>query len=80
MESKIDNIADLNPEAILWDGFDDAVIGYHGDGKAVYDEGKMINILVERDKMTYEDALEYLHFNVFHAYVGEYTPLHITLL
>jgi|TARA_R100000664_G_C2755906_1_gene143691 hypothetical protein len=80
MSNIIDTIAELNHEAILWDGFNDAVIGYHRDGKVVYDEDKMIKILMERDGMTIEDAIEYLNFNVFCAYVGEYTPVHITLL
>jgi len=30
--------------------------------------------------MEEEEALEYLEFNVFGAYVGEYTPIHIELL
>ena len=70
--------ADMNPEAIVWDGFDDAIIGYDMmESKAVYDEAKRAEILMERDGMTYEDAIDYLGFNVFCAYVGEYTPINI---
>lgn len=68
-----------NDDAVLWDGFDDAIIGHDGNGKIVYDADKMKDILVERDEMTEEEALEYLSFNVFGSDVGEYTPIHVFL-
>ena len=78
--TKRELIAELNPEAIVWDGFDDAIIGYDmREWKAIYDEAKMTDILMERDGMTYGDAIAYLGFNVFCAYVGEYTPINIHL-
>ena len=71
-------IAELNPETIVWDGFDDAIIGYDmREWKAIYDEAKMADILMERDGMTHEDATDYLDYNVLSAYVGEYTPINI---
>ena len=76
--TKRELIADLNPEAIVWDGFDDAIIGYDlREWRAIYDEEKMADILMERDGMTYEDAIDYLGFNVFSTYVGDYTPINI---
>lgn len=51
-----------NPNALLADGFDKALIGIgrQGPGKvlAVYDREKCIDILVE-EGATYEDAEEY---------------------
>jgi len=76
--TKRELIADLNPEAIVWDGFDDAIIGYDmREWKVIYDSVKMAEILVERDEMSYEDAIDYLCYNVFSTYVGEYTPINI---
>tara|TARA_R110000824_G_scaffold121104_1_gene277039 strand:+ start:316 stop:579 length:264 start_codon:yes stop_codon:yes gene_type:complete len=76
--TKRELIADLNPEAIVWDDFDDAIIGYDmREWRVIYDEAKMADILMERDGMTYEDAIDYLGFNVFCAYVGDYTPINI---
>lgn len=73
-------IIEMNPEAIVWDGFDEAIIGYDmRESKAVYDQAKMTDILMERDGMTYEEAIDYLGFNVFCIYVGEYTPINIHL-
>ena len=80
-ETNRDKLAELLPEAIVWDGFDDAIVGYSPyGGTAVYDINKMVEILMDGDQMEEEEALEYLEFNVFCAYVGEYTPIHIELL
>ena len=75
-----DEIKELaDPEAIQWDNFDDALVGVDRDGKLVYDIDKMINMLVTKDGMSEDEAIEYLDFNVFGAYVGELTPIHINL-
>ena len=65
------------PEALIADGFDEAIVGYTFQGKLVYEIPKMVHILVKRDKMTVDDALEYLDYNVLGAYVGEMTPVYI---
>lgn len=72
-------IADLNPEALLADGFEEAAIGYvanqHHALVVVYDYEKCVQILVSRDGMTDDDAREYLGFNTLSAYVGENGPI-----
>jgi hypothetical protein len=68
-----------DPEAVVWTDFDEAIIGTDYSGKLVYNINKMIEILVTRDGMTEEEAMEYLDFNVFSAYVGELTPVHVYL-
>jgi hypothetical protein len=69
-------------EAIVWDGFEAALLGTltcpDGVERAVYSVGHMVDVLVERDGMTPEDAEEYLAFNVLGAYVGPATPLHVS--
>ena len=65
-------------EAIIFaQGFDNAIIGIDCNGIVAYDISKMVNILVVRDKMTEEEALEYLEFNTFGSYIGENTPIYI---
>jgi hypothetical protein len=82
----IDEISMVCPEALLADGFDDALIGYAwgtpsgGCGVAVYDRDKCIAILMSRDGMTYEDAEEFFDFNVEGAYVGPMTPIFVSVL
>lgn len=67
-----------NPDAVLFDGFDEALIGtwsrFNVGPLALYDYNKCIHILINRDGMTHEEAVEYFDFNVIGAWVGEYTP------
>lgn len=62
-----------------WDGFDNAIIGIgercSTDSMIVYDYKKMVKILVMRDNMTYEEAEEYIDFNIIGAWIGDTTPI-----
>jgi len=73
-----DNYSDFVDDILLADGFEEAFLGvsesYGLKPRACYDIGKCLDILVERDGMTLEEANEYFNFNVVGAYVGEYTP------
>jgi len=68
-------------ELLFADGFGTAIMGVSvtgggsGDAKVVYDYDKCISILIKRDGMTYNDAVEFLEFNTLGAYVGEHTPI-----
>lgn len=42
---------------------------------AVYDYDKCVDILIERDGMSYDEAVDYMEFNVIGAYVGQQTPI-----
>lgn len=67
--------------AIFWDGFDNAIIGIDTNGRIVYDTNKMESILVKKGKMTLDEAIEYLDFNVYYNYVSEdLNPIHVTIL
>jgi hypothetical protein len=77
-----EDIAEINPEALVCDGFDDAIIGVAERinlGPVVaYSVDKIINIMMERDGMTYEEALEFYDYNIVGSWMGEYTPVFIT--
>jgi|APSaa5957512535_1039671.scaffolds.fasta_scaffold188302_2 hypothetical protein len=75
--TKLEQISETSPESIIADGFDDAIIGLSWDSKVVYDANKCIEILIGEDEITYDDAIEFLEFNTFSAYVGENTPIFI---
>jgi hypothetical protein len=76
-----EEIEEINPEALLCDGFDEAIIGMAERinlGPIVaYDVDKMIDIMIERDGMTYEDAIEYFDYNILGAWMGENTPVYV---
>lgn len=71
-------LIDLYPEDefLIADGFDDAVIGVdYGSSRLIYSCKKCIEILIEQDEMTPEDAIEHFQYNVAGAWVGEKTPI-----
>ena len=63
----------------IWDGYDDCIIGVGTrcgmTDVFIYDKHKMITKLVRRDDMTYEEALEFIDFNIAGAFIGEDTPI-----
>jgi len=64
--------------ALLADGFEDALIGFGYQFTypiAVYNREKCIEILMDRDGMDDEEAIEYFDFNVSGAWAGESTPV-----
>ena len=67
---------------LKWDGFDNAIIGVgernNTDSMIVYDYDKMVKILVTRDDMSYEEAEEYIDFNIVGAWIGDTTPIIVT--
>ncbi len=79
-----EEIAEINPEALLVDGFDEAIIGMAERinlGPVVaYDVEKILEIMIERDGMTYEEAMEFFDFNIQGAWMGDFTPIYITKL
>lgn len=70
-----------NPAALTMDGFDEAIIGIGRrcgcPSLAIYDYNKIIQIL-ERT-MTPADAIEYYECNIAGAYMGENTPIIVTV-
>lgn len=77
----IELLAETNPEALLADGLEDALVGvtenHHHPHVAVYDADRCVEVLVARDGMTPEDAEEFLQFNTYGAFVGKDGPLFV---
>lgn len=66
-------------EPLKVDGFDKAIIGEeYSSGRLVYSAERMIKILMNRDGMSFEEALEFMEYNIIGAYVGEMTPIYIS--
>ena len=65
-------------EPIKADGLDDACIGTdYKSLRLVYSVERILQILIERDNMDMEEAIEFFDFNIGNAYVGEMTPLFV---
>lgn len=79
----INNFADAHEdcEIIRMDGLDEACVGWTGSWsgnerpiRLVYDENKIIEILMEQG-MDSEEAMEFYEFNIAGAYLGANTPV-----
>lgn len=78
----IKDLANYNPDALLLEprkDFDNAVVSItsnqEGQVVAVYDEVKIIDVLVDQG-MTEDEAWEYFYFNIEGAYMGKNTPVY----
>lgn len=80
MATLAEQVAEIDPDILLADGFDDAFIGLGtrcGQGTiAVYSRDKCIKKLM-RDGMAEEAAHEHFDFNVAGAWAGDRTPLFV---
>jgi hypothetical protein len=62
---------------ILAFGYDEAILGVDTEyQRVVYSKQKMVDILTN-DGMSEEEAVEFLEFNTWSAYVGESTPIFV---
>lgn len=79
-----DTIADIDPEALFADGFDDCIVGYTDSWsgqsrpvRVVYSVDKIIDRIITDGGISYDEATEHFEFNIAGAYVGEHTPVFV---
>jgi hypothetical protein len=72
-----EDIAELNEDALLADGFDAALVGITSKGCAVYSIDAIIAILMERDGLDEEEANEFFGFNIECVYLGDFMPVYV---
>ena len=79
----LEHITELNPEAIVLDGLDDAIVGVgHSkdlEPRLIYSISKIILTLMERDKMTRLEAIEFYDYNIADGYFGKHGPIFLEL-
>lgn len=74
LEGIVENFPD--EDILKADGFDNAVIGIDiTTMRLIYSKLQCIEVLILEADLSYEEALEYLEYNTFNAYVGEQTPI-----
>ena len=75
-----DLYGDDEPNILFAEGFDEAIAGVVWDGertRVVYDTELILELLMGRSEMSYEEAVEYFDYNIAGSYMGEYTPLYL---
>jgi hypothetical protein len=81
-----EDLVDLSgdDELLFADGFDEALLGVAtrcGQPTIViYDRQRCIDLLIERDGMSHEEAEEYFCYNTEGAWVGNRTPAYLSKL
>lgn len=65
--------------AVILDGFESAIVGVtqeFGNGpRVLYSKDKILEILQQRDGMSYTEAEEFFDYNVIGGYFGEQNPI-----
>ena len=65
----------------LWTDCDEAIVGIatkrdpYSQPLVVYDRDKLVENFMKKDGMTFDEAEEWVSFNIEGAYIGETTPL-----
>ena len=75
-----DLYGDDEPNILFAEGFDEAIAGVVWDGertRVVYDTELILELLMGRSEMSYEEAVEYFDYNIAGSHMGEYTPLYL---
>ena len=83
VDERADNLAAEDAEfegVIVLEGWDECILGtvdFHDAFKVVYSRRKILLGLMGDDQsgMSYEEAVEYMSFNIEGLYAGEYTPI-----
>jgi len=77
-------LREMYPDLLVMteDYFDPAILGVvtrMGLEAVCYDENKVLDILMKHDSMTEEEAIEYMEYNMKNVWVGESTPVFLSL-
>lgn len=66
---------------LIVDNFDDAIIGLAsrcGQQTVIaYSVNKILDILMDQEKLSYEEALDHFSFNIEGQWIGEMTPIFV---
>ena len=68
------------PDSLLANGYISAIIGVAGgfdSGRVVYSVKKMVEVCMKELSVDEDEAIEWLEYNTFNAYVGEFTPIYL---
>jgi|TARA_R110000787_G_scaffold212914_1_gene322500 hypothetical protein len=69
-------IIDAPEGEVVLDGLDDAIIGDY-ENVLAYSVDKIVGILVKRDGMSVDEAIDYYDFNIGCLWAGDRTPIFI---
>jgi hypothetical protein len=68
------------PDSLLANGYNSAIIGIASgfdSGRVVYSVKKMVEVCMRELSVDIDEAMEWLEYNTFGAFVGKYTPIYV---
>lgn len=77
-ERIIQKVEQINPEAIIWDGLDEAIIGYGGafdQCVLIYLRSTILRLLMQKNQWSRAEAVEWYEYNIKGGYLGPHTPI-----
>ena len=84
VKDKLQFINEGYPDVLIVDGFDKAIMGiverFGMNPVVLYNKNKCINIMIKRDGMTEEEAIEFYYYNIVGSFMGEHTPCFAEIL
>ena len=84
VKSRLEFIQDNYPDVLIADGFDKAIMGiverFGMNPVVLYNKNKCINIMIKRDGMTEEEAIDFYYYNIVGSHMGDYTPCFAEIL
>jgi hypothetical protein len=84
LDEFLEEVSSINEEALYPTDLKDAIIGtverFGIPTLILLDKEKCLEIFMERDGMSQEEAQEYFDFNVIGAWMGDGTPCFATIL
>lgn len=64
-ENDLEIIDEISSGMVILDGLNDAIIGYDSSTtRIIYDYEIILGILVEQHKLSVEDAMDYIEYNI----------------
>lgn len=70
--------------AIILDGLDDAIVGiveqFGSSPRILYSKDKILEILQDRDGMTYEESEEFYDYNILGLHAGDQNPVFLVTI
>jgi NH3-dependent NAD+ synthetase len=79
-EELLEHIQYNFPDSMLANGYNSAIIGVAGgfdSGRVVYSVKKMVEVCMKELSVDADEAIEWLEYNTFGAFTGEYTPIYV---
>jgi hypothetical protein len=79
-EELLEHIQYNFPDSMLADGYNSAIIGVAGgfdSGRVVYSVKKMVEVCMKELSVDADEAIEWIEYNTFGAFIGEYTPIYV---